>query len=73
MKTIGFFFEWILYFFLTTKERHLYSMGKIRGYRCIGWKTINASARMYSYDLTKLPYREYLTWLEYWKTRKFTK
>jgi len=68
------FFVWILYWFLTNKERHLYSMGKIKGMKCLGYRDdsliLYDSARIYEYDRNQEPSRDYMTWGEFWDSRK---
>jgi len=67
------FFVWILYWFLTQNERHLYSMGKIKGCQCVGKrddsKILYGSATVYTYDRNQKPSRDYMTWKEFWDSR----
>lgn len=64
------FLGWLLYWFLTQNERHLYQMGKIKGMQCI--KTEDESILLprstvtYYYNPNQEPTRTYLTWKEYW-------
>lgn len=49
---------------ITSYDRHLYSMGKIKGYNCIGF-TEGIVGRTYKYDKTSKPVRDYLTYKEF--------
>ncbi len=70
---IYYFFGWLLYVAITTKDRHRYRMGKLKGMHCIDFKQdgyiIKSAATLYTYDKNKEPEREYITWAEFWESR----
>jgi len=76
-NTIGYFLEWLLYFHLTIEDRNRYSRGQIRGMHCISSKDVSCilpySTIEYTYKPGIKPYREYLTWKEFWKARGYYK
>lgn len=63
-KLIKYYWNYIIYVTITQKERHLYSIGKIEGYKCIDYKT-DTFGRTYVYDRDKSPTRDYITYKEY--------
>ena len=66
MKKVKRFFAYILYWFLTIDDRHLYEVGKIRGHHCDGFKSGPLdSYRDYYYDTTRKPQRNFLTFKEF--------
>ncbi len=77
MKTIFYatyyFFGWLIYFLFTTEERTRYMSGKSKGYHCYKvehHKGFLAQSSDLYFDRNTKPKREYITWKEFWKTRK---
>lgn len=73
MKYIKFLLKsllWLFYVCITLNARNRYLAGSSRGYQCTD-VTGNGFTDTYTYDRTKEPVREYLTWKEFRKTHKF--
>ena len=66
MTKIKFYWRYMIYFLITQTERHCYSVGKIKGYNCIGYKDTGVG-RVYKYDTSVEPIRDYITFDEYKK------
>lgn len=64
MNKIILLFKYLFYMWLTSDERHLYSIGKIKGYNCLGM-TEGLAGRTYKYDKASKPVRDYLTYKEF--------
>ena len=71
MKKIKFYLGYIFYWFIIAEDRRYYEIGKIKGYHCVGSRddsyVVYGSARVYEFDLSKPPTRNYLTFSEYKK------
>ena len=61
---------WVFYVILTMNERNKYLAGSSRGYKCTDISG-NGFTDTYTYDRTKKPTRDYLTWKEFRKEHKF--
>ena len=59
------FLKWLLYFILTMDARGRYMQGQSKGMHCIGQRN-GPSGTVYYFDPNKNPFREYLTWKEWW-------
>ena len=75
LKTIGYFFQYILYVILTMEKRNDYLQGQNKGMHVEkSWDSSNilpGSYTTYRYNPNKKPERDYLTWKEFWKTREY--
>lgn len=65
MKAVPLFFLWLLYFLFTLDARGRYMQGVSKGYHCVGQRN-HLNYTDYYFDLMQKPYREYLTWKEWW-------
>jgi len=71
MKKIRFYLGYIFYWLITIQDRSNYSMAKSRGYDCVGSKDdsyfLYGSARIYEFNKSKPPTRNYITFEQYKK------
>lgn len=65
MRKIPLFFLWLGYFLLTMDARGRYMQGVSKGYHCAG-QINNLNSIEYIFERGVEPYREYLTWKEWW-------
>lgn len=72
MKTLNiilFYLKYFVYFLITVEERNNYLQSEIKGYKCTHSKDdslfLYGSARIYYFDPSKPPERNYLTFKEY--------
>ena len=75
MKNLGhkilFYLKYTLYFMVTVQDRDNYHRAEMKGYHCTGSRDdsyiLYGSARLYTFDPTKLPTKNYLTFKQYKK------
>jgi hypothetical protein len=75
LMTIPYFLLWVIYFIFTLEARDRYIMGTSKGYHCYSQndasRFIYGSVTEYHFDPNTKPYREYLTWKEFWSARGY--
>lgn len=59
------FILWLLYVLITAESRDRYMAGKTKGYHCYKANT-NLNSTEYCFDRNEKPYKEYLTWKDFW-------
>lgn len=64
------FLAWVLYFLFTMEARSRFMAGTAKGMHCYKTETRLNSFTDYFDPKTK-PYREYITWREFWKQRGY--
>ncbi len=72
IKAIPSFILWLFYVLLTANARSRYMAGVQRGYHCYAMTT-HMNSTTYHFKRGVKPYREYITWKEFWITRGFYK
>lgn len=71
---IPYFFLWVLYYLLTMDDRIGYDLSleknaRYKGSRDTGW--FPGSEKTYYFDPNEKPYRDFLTWSEFWQQRGY--
>lgn len=65
LKAVWIFIKWLLYAMVTMDARSRYDMGVTRGMHC--YKTTDGFGYTdFHYDPLRKPFREYMTWKEFW-------
>lgn len=70
IKAFPQFLLWIFYVIITADARSRYTAGVYKGHHCYKMETYMNST-VYHYDRNTKPYREYITWKEFWQQRGF--
>ncbi len=70
IKAIPSFLLWLFYVLITANDRARYTAGVHRGLHCHKMTTHMNSTTYHFLPGTK-PYREYITWREFWQQRGF--
>lgn len=67
--TIYYLIGWILYYLFTLNDRNNYDHGMLRGMRVVDSKT-DIFGTTYKLDPNEKPIRTFLTFKEFWSSRK---
>lgn len=69
---IYYFFGWIIYFLFTLENRNNYDFGISKGMQVEDSRT-DLFGTSYKLNPNKKPVRDFMTWKEFWATRKHLK